>query len=269
MKFEDIELNKYLVSPNKSFLYHVYEKDYHNKRIKVEVLDVLRPLLKFSNNFRFQEFNEFKIFEKYETITKEKLTIKQEKMNREKLEGKILEILSEYNFENGGMIPNVDTMNIARQIMNLIPKTSMEQVEEFMSTAKQPTTNKIDDITPERRIFRVSLLEEELKEFIDSKTPEERLDALGDMQYVLDGLIIEEGFKDVIEDVVSEIHRSNMSKFDTNVTDATTTYEKYQKEGIETYGEVVGNNIVTYRSSDSKVLKSCNYSPPNLKPFLL
>lgn len=258
MKFQDIELGSYLVSNNKSFLYYVIEKDYKSKSIKIEVLDAQRPLLKFSEGFRFRELKDFSIYEKYVKPIK-----KVEKMDREILEGKIIEIL----IDSYG-IDVEDSHQAASDIVHIIPKSPLEQVEEFMITAQQPTENKVDEITDERRKFRISLIQEELQEFIDAKDSTERLDATGDMIYVLIGLIIEEGFKDVIDDVVTEIHRSNMSKFDQTIDDANLTYEKYQREGLDTYTKKVGKNIVTYRTSDNKVLKSHNYSPPNLKQFL-
>lgn len=268
MKFEEIELGSYLVSANKSFLYYVYEKDYIKKTFKVEVLDAKRPLLKFVDTHRFKEYNYYQtnMFEKYIPIIKPI-----EKMNREQLSAKILEILTEteVNTSSGNYLSQKSSVNLFNKIINLIPKTSLEQVEEFMITAKQPVHNQLGELEVDRRLFRIKLIQEELNEFSDSLTDEERADALGDMQYVLDGLVIEMGLKDKKDEIFSEIHRSNMSKFDKTIDEAELTYNKYQKEEIETYSELVGENLVTYRSEDNKVLKSCNYSPPNLKPYLI
>src|SRR6266403_779156 len=157
MEFKDIELGKYLVSANKSFLYYVYEKDYHNKTIKIEVLDAKRPLLKFGDKFRFQEFKDFRIFEKYIKPIK-----KLEKMNREQLEAKILEILTESDLvDKNSSLTQEDCINLTTKIINLIPKTSLEKVEEFMKTSNQPTDISLGQISIERKLFRHKLIYEE------------------------------------------------------------------------------------------------------------
>lgn len=267
MNFSDIELGKYLVSANRSFLYYVYEKDYHKKIIKVEVLDALRPKLKFADKFRFQEYNNFKIFEKYHKKTK-----KLKKMNREQLEAKLLEILTDFDLEiidrNVGCLTKNSAINLSKQIMNLIPKTSLEQVEEFMITSNQPTNILLGEISLERRLFRHKLILEECTEYLDALTFDERVDALMDLQYVLDGAMIEEGIKDKKDELFAEVHRSNMSKFDTTEEDAVATQVKYESEGIETYYILLNDIYVTFRKSDDKVLKSITYSKPNLKQFL-
>ena len=68
-----------------------------------------------------------------------------------------------------------------------------------------------------------------------------KLDALGDMLYILCGTIIEHGMQDIIEDVFDEIQRSNMSKLG--------------KDGEPIYRD------------DGKVLKGPNYFKPNFKKF--
>ncbi len=66
----------------------------------------------------------------------------------------------------------------------------------------------------------------------------ETVDALGDMLYILCGTIITHGCQELIEEIFNEIHRSNMSKLD---SDGKPIYRK-----------------------DGKVIKSKNYSPPQL-----
>ena len=67
-------------------------------------------------------------------------------------------------------------------------------------------------------------------------------DALGDQLYVLCGTIIAHGLQDKIEEVLAEIHRSNMSKLDAN-----------------------GQPIFR---ADGKILKSDQYFRPQLAPIL-
>lgn len=246
------------MSANKSFLYYVYEKDYHKKTIKIEVLDALRPALKFSASFRFKEYKDFKIFEKYKKPIK-----KLKKMNREQIESKVNEILTET-----GNIPIKEASYLSELIISILPKTSLEQVEEFMITGNQPTNIALGEISLERRLFRHKLIQEECTEYLDALSFEERVDALIDIQYVLDGAIIEEGFKDKKDELFAEVHRSNMTKFDVSEEDAVATQVKYEQEGIETYYQLINDVHVTFRKSDDKVLKSINYSAPNLKKIL-
>ena len=63
--------------------------------------------------------------------------------------------------------------------------------------------------------LRVQLLAEELGELVDAMANEdilEILDALGDLQYVLDGTFLHFGLGDLKHKAVAEIHRSNMTK---------------------------------------------------------
>ncbi len=257
MKFKDIELNGYLVSSNKSFLYHIIEKDYKEKKIRVEVLDRLRPLLKLNSNFRYKEFSSFTIFEEYKPI------IKIEDMNREKLKSNIVMILGDVD----SAMRLEKRERIAGLIMDLVPKSSIEQVEEFMVTTNQPTTNKVGEIN-DRLGFRISLIEEEAKELKDADNFYDIVDALGDIQYVLDGMIIEMGLRNYKDEIIEEIHRSNMSKFDDTINDAKLTAEKYLGEGIMVYNKKVKDKIITYREGDNKVLKSIRYNPPDLQSII-
>ena len=68
------------------------------------------------------------------------------------------------------------------------------------------------------------------------------LDALTDLQYVLDGAYLSLGFQKYRAAAFAEVHRSNMSKLD-----------------------VDGKPI---KRTDGKILKSLLYTPPNLKPIL-
>lgn len=117
------------------------------------------------------------------------------------------------------------------------------QVQEFHETYNQPvrTTPSLD--VPERKL-RFDLIEEEfneLREALEADDIVEVADALGDIAYVVYGAAKTFGIP--LDEVVDEIHRSNMSKL----------------------GE---DGKPIYRESDRKVLKGENYFPPNIKAIL-
>lgn len=93
--------------------------------------------------------------------------------------------------------------------------------------------------------LRHELLREESQEYLEACQAQDLVaiaDALGDQLYVLCGTIIAHGMQHKIEEVVREIHRSNMSK--------------------------LGPDGKPLRREDGKVLKSEGYFRPNLKPIL-
>jgi predicted HAD superfamily Cof-like phosphohydrolase len=93
--------------------------------------------------------------------------------------------------------------------------------------------------------MRFEIMREENEEYREACEKQDLVaiaDALGDQLYVLCGTIIAHGLQDKIEAIVSEIHRSNMSKLDGN-----------------------GQPILR---ADGKILKSESYFRPDLKPIL-
>jgi len=100
--------------------------------------------------------------------------------------------------------------------------------------------------TPAGTYFiRLQLIQEELMEFAEgifNGDIVESLDALGDLQYVVDGSFLTLGLGDLKLPAVAEIHRSNMTKLDEE-------------------GKPVLN-------SAGRVVKGPNYEPPNLAPLL-
>ena len=94
-------------------------------------------------------------------------------------------------------------------------------------------------------LLRYKLMREENEEYLEAAENgdlTEIVDACGDMLYILCGTLLKHGLQYKIEEVFSEIQRSNMSKLDAD-----------------------GNPI--YRE-DGKVLKSDQYFKPNIKPIL-
>ena len=94
-------------------------------------------------------------------------------------------------------------------------------------------------------LLRYKLMREENEEYLEACENNDMVevaDALGDMLYILSGTILKHGMQGKIEEVFTEIQRSNMSKLDGD-----------------------GNPI--YRE-DGKVLKGENYFPPNITDIL-
>lgn len=91
--------------------------------------------------------------------------------------------------------------------------------------------------------LRISLLEEEVGELITAVHAHDLIgiaDALADITYVVYGTALTYGID--LDQVLGEVHRSNMSKLDHN-----------------------GRPIIR---ADGKVLKSEHYSPPNVEAVL-
>lgn len=125
-------------------------------------------------------------------------------------------------------------------------KTTLEQVQIFHETYGLPVKDAPDISDPKTNALRVNLLEEEveeLKEALEQGDIVEVLDALTDLQYVLDGAYLSFGLQSLKMPAFEEVQRSNMSKL----------------------GED-GKPIV--REEDGKILKGPNYFKPDLTQFL-
>ncbi len=121
---------------------------------------------------------------------------------------------------------------------------SLDQVREWHEHFKVPV---LDDpaLPPGRRDMRLSILEEEVRELrdaVEAGNMVEVLDALCDIQYVLDGTFLEFGLHKVKENAFAEVHASNMSK--------------------------LGEDGEPILREDGKVLKGPNFRRPDLGQFL-
>ncbi len=125
-------------------------------------------------------------------------------------------------------------------------KDKISAVQKFHTAFKIGYKNEpIADLGTAKNNLRFELMKEENEEYLEAAKNNDLVevaDALGDMLYILCGTIIEHGMQDKIEEVFTEIQRSNMSKL----------------------GED-GNPI--YRE-DGKVLKGPHYFKPNIKAIL-
>lgn len=110
-------------------------------------------------------------------------------------------------------------------------------------------------ISKEKAKLRFDLGKEELEEYLEAVGNEDLVevaDALADQLYILCGTILEHGLQNVIEECFSEIQRSNLSKLDA--------------EGLPIInGE---NGVFDESRPKGKILKSKNYSEPDLKSII-
>lgn len=121
-------------------------------------------------------------------------------------------------------------------------KTTLDGVKQFHETYGLPVKDAPDLSDKRTNDLRISLLQEELdelKEALASGNEKEVLDALTDLQYVLDGAYLSLGYHLLKQPAFDEVQRSNMSKLGKD-----------------------GKPIV--RPEDGKILKGPDYSPPDL-----
>lgn len=125
-------------------------------------------------------------------------------------------------------------------------KSTLEQVQEFHETYGLPVNGEPTLNCEQTKELRINLLQEELnelKEALANNDAQETLDALIDLQYVLDGAFLSFGMAAVKELAFDEVHRSNMSKLGAD-----------------------GKPI--RREGDGKVMKGPNYFAPDLGQFV-
>ena len=129
---------------------------------------------------------------------------------------------------------------------NLLLQDTISAVGEFHDAFGIPNRfTPIGDLSEKEYTLRFNLMKEENEEYLEAaKTGDlvEIADALGDMLYILCGTLNAHGLQSKIEEVFTEIHRSNMSKLDEN--------------GKPIYRE------------DGKVMKSERYFKPNIASIL-
>ena len=123
---------------------------------------------------------------------------------------------------------------------------AINYVQEFHDAFDVYSTDKpVADVGDKLIELRYNLMGEENAEYLHAAKNGDLVevaDALGDMLYILCGTIITHGMQHKIEEVYSEIQRSNMSKLD--------------KDGKPIYRE------------DGKVMKSDQYFRPDIAEIL-
>lgn len=125
-------------------------------------------------------------------------------------------------------------------------KITLDQVQEFHETYGLPVLDAPYISDAKTNELRINLLAEELdelKEALEQGDMVETLDALIDLQYVLDGAFLSLGMAHLKAPAFDEVHRSNMSKLGAD-----------------------GKPI--RRESDGKVLKGPDYFKPDMAQFV-
>lgn len=125
-------------------------------------------------------------------------------------------------------------------------KSTLDQVREFHETYGLPVHAEPNLTCAQTKQLRINLLQEELDELkaaLAKDDAQETLDALIDLQYVLDGAFLSFGLHAIKELAFDEVHRSNMSKL----------------------GE---DGKPIRRPEDGKVMKGPNYFAPDLGKFI-
>ena len=124
-------------------------------------------------------------------------------------------------------------------------KKYINMVAEFHTAFNMPDPQDYKQLTQEQYELRHRLLEEENNEYLEACGHDDLVgiaDALGDQLYIIYGTILKHGLQNRIEEVFTEIHRSNMSKLDEN-----------------------GKPILR---EDGKILKGKSYFKPNILKIL-
>ena len=193
-------------------------------------------------------------------------------------------------------------------------KTTLEQVKEFHETFGHTVANKVGEETLETRQLRIKLLFEELQELAEATCCDhtfwslcrenvtivgvqggykiiapkfdlekdvdhvEELDALLDLQVVLDGKFLTSGHWKVKDEAFAEVHRSNMSKsyegeisskimFD--IDKHCDLLEQTKGEGMHvTHLISKDQKRIIFVREDGKILKGPDFVEPDLKKFV-
>jgi predicted HAD superfamily Cof-like phosphohydrolase len=131
----------------------------------------------------------------------------------------------------------------------------LAQVATFQRAFGQNVETQPTLISKEKAKLRYDLMKEENEEYLEAVKNNDLVeiyDALVDQYYILCGTILEHGMQNIIEKGFEEVQRSNMSKLD--------------DEGLPIInGE---NGVWDETRAKGKILKSKNFSEPNLKQFL-
>ena len=106
---------------------------------------------------------------------------------------------------------------------------------------------------------------------LDSKQYDavEALDALADIQVVLDGAVLTSGLQHVFKDAMTEVFASNISKASIPYSEALQDQLAYANSGINVtlYGGGEGAWVLR-REPDGKLMKPARFIAPNLHQFI-
>jgi predicted HAD superfamily Cof-like phosphohydrolase len=157
--------------------------------------------------------------------------------------------------------------------MNFIEPKGLNHVAAFHDLFDAPILAAPSIPSEDRCTLRINLLQEELNELKDAIEQQDIIgiaDALGDIQYVLSGAVLEFGLADQFAAIFDEIQRSNMSKTCQTIEEAEMTALHYQStKDFKTKIVQKGQVYLVYRLPDFKVLKSIQYSEADLSKMIL
>lgn len=134
-------------------------------------------------------------------------------------------------------------------------KNQLGMVSKFQKAFGQKIESQPTLVSESLSKLRYDLMDEENIEYLQACQDGDLVevaDALADQLYILCGTILSHGMQDIIEKCFSEVQRSNMSKLD--------------EEGLPIINGEKG--VFDETRALGKILKSSNFSEPNLKQFL-
>jgi len=140
-------------------------------------------------------------------------------------------------------------------------KSNHDMVREFMVAFQQDVPDRQTMLDNDTVGFRWRLIEEEAWEFVTSHNLTGLLDAIIDMQYVIEGAAITAGFTEAtLDSAFAEVHRSNMSKL--------WTAEEIDSLPPGCTATLVSSGKYIVKRDDGKVIKSPSYYPADLQQFI-
>lgn len=145
----------------------------------------------------------------------------------------------------------------------------IKQVEEFHQLFDIVINETINIDDEKINKLRLDLLKEEISELekaLNEKNKVEVLDALVDIQYILNGTVLSLGYSKVFDQAFDLVHISNMSKACNDEHEVRETIKHYLNDYNTTaYSKIKNGKYLIYRTEDNKVLKSINYKSVKLE----
>lgn len=161
--------------------------------------------------------------------------------------------------------------------------TIQEKVREFnrgfgleVLTEPQPDRLREDPKLIHRKMELIREEMRELEEAVSAQDPVETMDALLDLEYVINGMAIALGMD--MDRGMERVHASNMSKLCQSEEDAIETvawYRRRYEEGESLYDSPVyaatedGRGYIVRNESTNKILKSIRYHPVDLRDLAM
>lgn len=185
---------------------------------------------------------------------------------------------NEYNLEQVNKIRDeifFELRGYNRSELNDIPRDIL-QVKEFRKLFNFPCGYRkpeieLKEMSDENKKLHYDLVIEEVNELLKALFENditEVLDAIEDIKYVLNGLIIHLNLQDKISKGFDIVHHSNMSKSCETEAEAILSVDNYDILGVKTYYKYHNGKYLIYRSEDNKALKSINFHKPDFSKLL-